>query len=88
LRHVKKPLLEQNFSLIKVNFGRFFHGENFAQIIGQFFLEKISPNAIKNCPNGKISPNLVTLGAMVLDRTTLDRLPKYLIHTRPHYQIL
>ncbi len=57
----KKPLLEQNFSLIKVNFGRFFHGYNFAQIIGQFFLEKILPNAIKNCPNGKISPNLVTL---------------------------
>jgi hypothetical protein len=25
-KHVKKPLLEQNFSLIKVNFGQFFHG--------------------------------------------------------------
>ncbi len=24
--HRKKPLLEQNFSLIKVNFGQFFHG--------------------------------------------------------------
>jgi hypothetical protein len=22
----KKPLLEQNFSIIKVNFGQFFHG--------------------------------------------------------------
>jgi hypothetical protein len=39
----KKPLLEQNFSLIKVNFGQFFHGLNFAQITGQFFLEKICP---------------------------------------------
>jgi hypothetical protein len=33
----------------------------FAQIIGQFFLEKNSPNAIKNHPNGEILPNLVTL---------------------------
>jgi hypothetical protein len=39
----KKTLLEQNFSLIKVNFWQFFHDQNFAQIIGQFFLEKISP---------------------------------------------
>ncbi len=39
LRYVKK-LLEQNFSLIKVNFGRFFHGQNFAQIIGRFFSRK------------------------------------------------
>jgi hypothetical protein len=57
----KKPLLEQNLSLIKVNFGRFFHGYNFAQIIGRFFLEKILPNAITNRPNGEILPNLVTL---------------------------
>jgi hypothetical protein len=27
----------------------------------QFFLEKNLPNAIKNHPNGEISPNLVTL---------------------------
>ena len=43
LRHVKNTLLEQNFSLIKVNFWQFFHDQNFAQIIGRFFLEKISP---------------------------------------------
>ncbi len=55
----KKTLLEQNFSLIKVNFGRFFHGQNFAQIIGQFFSRKNF--AIKNRPNGEILPNLVTL---------------------------
>jgi hypothetical protein len=36
----KKPLFKQNFSLIKVNFGLFFHGYNFAQIIGLLFLEK------------------------------------------------
>ncbi len=37
----KKTLLEQNFSLIKVNFWQFFYDQNFAQIIGRFFLEKI-----------------------------------------------
>jgi hypothetical protein len=54
--------LEQNFSLIKVNFGRFFHGQNFAHIIGQFFSRKYF--AIKNRPNGEILPNLVTLPAV------------------------
>jgi hypothetical protein len=53
---------------------------HFAQIIGRFFLEKNLPNAIKNCPNGEISPNLVTLLAnllqpsqMFLGRLTLRR---------------
>ena len=36
----KKPLFKQNSNLIKVNFGLFFHGWNFAQIIGLLFLEK------------------------------------------------
>jgi hypothetical protein len=29
--------------------------------LGYFFYKKNSPNTIKNCPNGEISPNLVTL---------------------------
>jgi hypothetical protein len=51
----------QNFGLIKANFGRFFLGQNFSQIIGRFSLEKNSPNATIFFPNGEISPNLVTL---------------------------
>jgi hypothetical protein len=31
-------------------FEKFFLGQNFAQIIGRFFLEKISPNALKFRP--------------------------------------
>jgi hypothetical protein len=31
--------------------------------LGEIFLEKILPNAIKNHSNGEISPNLVTMQA-------------------------
>ncbi len=55
----KKPLLKQNFSLIKVNFGRLWL--KFCTNHWAIFSWKKLPNAIKNHPNGKISPNLVTL---------------------------
>ncbi len=57
----KKPLLEQNFSLIRSILGNFFMAKILPKSLGNFFLEKILPNAIKNCQNGKILPNLVTL---------------------------
>ena len=55
----KKPLFKQNFSLFKVNFGQL--GLKFRTNPWAIFSRKKSPNAIKNCPNGEISPNLVTL---------------------------
>jgi hypothetical protein len=38
------------------------------KIIGLFFLVKNLPNAIKNRPNGEVSPNLVTLVIMIKNR--------------------
>ena len=55
----KKPLFEQNFSLIKVNFEQLWL--KFCTNHWAIFSRKKLPNAIKNCPNGEISPNLVTL---------------------------
>jgi hypothetical protein len=55
----KKPLFKQNFSLFKVNFGRL--GLKFCTNHWAIFSRKKLPNAIKNRPNGEISPNLVTL---------------------------
>jgi hypothetical protein len=55
--------MAQIFGFIKVNFGRFFLGQNFAQIIGPFFLEK----KIAQCR--KISANLVTLLTMLVTST-------------------
>ena len=55
----KKPLFKQNLSLIEVNFGQLwlkFRTNHWA-----IFSIKKLPNAIKNCPNGEILPNVVTL---------------------------
>ena len=41
--------------------GNFFRAKISPKSLGYFFLEKNSPNAIINRPNGEISPNLVTL---------------------------
>jgi hypothetical protein len=62
----KNPVYKQNFSLLKVNFGRL--GLKFCTNHWAIFSRKKSPNAIKNRPNGEISPNLVTL--VVSDRST------------------
>jgi hypothetical protein len=35
------------------------------------------PNAIKNCPNGKISPNLVTLHITNLEQSILETFDIY-----------
>jgi hypothetical protein len=43
-KHVKKPLLEQNFSLIKVNFGRFFMAKILPKSLGDFLWLKFCPN--------------------------------------------
>ncbi len=61
-KHVKKPLFKQNFSLFEVNFGRL--GLKFCTNHWAIFSRKKSPNAIKNRPNGEISPNLVTLSGI------------------------
>ena len=50
----KKPLFKQNFSLIKVNFGRLwlkFRTNHWA-----IFSRKKSPNAMKNCQMAKFCP--------------------------------
>jgi hypothetical protein len=57
----KKPLLEQNFSLIKVNFEQIFMAKILPKSLPIFSRKNF---AIKNCPNGKILPNLVTLMAV------------------------
>ncbi len=60
-KHVKNLFWNKILALLRSILGDYFIAKNFAQIIGLFFLEKNLPNTIKNCPNGKILPNLVTL---------------------------
>jgi hypothetical protein len=63
----KKPLLEQNFSLIKVNLGDF-SWLKFCPNHWAFFSRKNF--AIKNHPKGKILPNLVTLNSNINNNAT------------------
>ncbi len=69
-KRVKIPFLKQNFSLIKVNFGRL--GLKFRTNHWAIFSRKKLPNAIKNRPNGEILPNLVTLLVLPLPENEFD----------------
>ncbi len=84
----KKPLLKQNFSLIKVNFGQLwlkFRTNHWA-----IFSIKKLPNTIKNHPNGEISPNLVTLLSYHLQEYRKKFVNKYhpMISTLPLFLLL
>jgi hypothetical protein len=60
----KMAILDQNCSLMKVNFGRFFTDLKIAQkspFLGRFYFSKKSPSTFKSRPIGEKSPNLVTL---------------------------
>ncbi len=61
LRHVKNLFWNKILALLRSILGDFFMAKILPKSLGRFFLEKNPPNGIKNCPNGEILPNLVTL---------------------------